>query len=83
MQNNMGALHPVRLTSTGRSWGLVITQGTLSSQVFLLTSHVATGQQVWQRMDWGTDMTQLSEGEILDELWAAAMALMEARTHLA
>ena len=61
---------------------MAIVQGTISSQVFLGTKHLATGSQTWQRLDWGTDMSSLTEGEILDELWAACMSLMEARTHL-
>jgi hypothetical protein len=59
-----------------------IIAGPLGSQVFLGTHHVATGNQAWMRMDWGTDMASLTEGEILDELWAACMSLMEARTSI-
>jgi hypothetical protein len=67
----------------GRTWYLEIRQGVTSSQAFLGTRHPATGDQLWHRMDWGTSFTTLTESEILDELWAAAMSFMEARTHLA
>ena len=68
--------------SVGRRWYVEIRQGTLGSQVFLGTSHAATGDVLWQRLDWGTDMTSLTEAQVLDELWAACISLMEARTHL-
>lgn len=72
----------LRPPMVGRSWSVVISQGTLSSHAFLMTSHPATGVQVWQRAEWGTDMSSLTEGQILDELWAACTTLMEQRTHL-
>lgn len=68
--------------SVGRTWYVEIRQGTLTSQVFFGTRHPSTGDQCWHRLDWGTDMSTLTEAQILDELWAAAMSLMEARTHV-
>lgn len=72
----------IRQPMLGRHWWVEIIQGTLGSQVFFGTSHRTTGTQVWHRMEWGTDMSALTEGEILDELWAACMSLMEARTNI-
>jgi hypothetical protein len=68
--------------SVGRTWYVKIIQGTLTSRAFLGTAHPATGDQTWMELPWGTDMGSLSEGLILDELWAACVSMMEARTHL-
>jgi hypothetical protein len=72
----------LRPPTVGRRWYVEICQGTLGSQAFFGTTHLSTGNQVWGRLDLGTDMSQLTEGQILDELWSACIQLMEARTHL-
>jgi hypothetical protein len=69
-------------SNVGRTWYVEIKQGTLSSRVFFGTEHVLTGDQTWLTLEWGTDMSKLTEGEILDELWAACVSLMEARSHV-
>lgn len=72
----------LRPPTVGRRWYLEIVQGTLGSQAFFGTTHLTTGTQVWQRLDLGTDMSQLTEGQILDELWSCCLQLMEQRTHV-
>jgi hypothetical protein len=72
----------VKPPTVGRTWYLELKQGTLGSQLFLGTRHVATGDQVWERKNWGTDLSGLTELEILDELYGAVLSLMEARTHV-
>jgi hypothetical protein len=66
----------------GRTFYLEIRQGTLSSRVFFGTRHAATGDVLWQQIEWGTDMGTLTQSGVLDELWAAAMSLMEASSHV-
>lgn len=69
-------------TTVGRQWYVMIIQGTLTSRAFLGSRHSATGDQTWLELPWGTDMSSLTEGEVLDELWAACVSLMEARSHV-
>jgi hypothetical protein len=68
--------------SVGRSWYVEIKQGRLGSRVFFGTRHLATGDQLWGHLDWGTDMSELTELQILDELYGAILSLLEARTHV-
>lgn len=72
----------LRPPTVGRTWYIEIRQGTLSSQAFLGTRHPSTGDQLWCRLDWGTDMGSLTEQQVLDELWAACLSMMEARAHI-
>lgn len=69
----------VRPPTVGRTWYVELKQGTLGSQVFFGTRHVATGDQVWDSMGWGTDLSTLTELQLLDELYAVCLSLMEAR----
>jgi len=68
--------------TVGRQWYVKIIAGRTGSQAFFGTAAVDTGDQEWHRLDWGTDMAALRESEVLDELWAACVSFMEARTHL-
>lgn len=66
----------------GRSWYVEIIQGRAGAQAFLGTRHVATGDQIWLRLDCPSMPVELTEHVVLDELYGAVLALMEATTHV-
>lgn len=60
-----------------------IVQGTVGSQAFLGTNHVATGNQVWDRFDLGVLPETMTEEQILGELYGALLSFLERRTSIA
>lgn len=57
--------------------------GTMGSQAFLGTNHVATGNQVWDRFDLGALPSTMREQDVLGELHGAVLEFLERSTHLA
>lgn len=72
----------LRPHNVGRLWYVAIKQHELYSEAMLGTHHPATGTQVWTRTELGVWMDQMTERQVLDELWQACTDLMEARSHL-
>lgn len=68
--------------NVGRRWYVEIVRGTVGSQAFLGTAHVATGHQTWDRFDLGALPEQMTEDAILGELYAALLEFLERRTAL-
>jgi len=68
--------------NVGRRWYVEIVQGTVGSQAFLGTNHVATGNQVWDRFDLGILPETMREQDILGELYGALLAFMERSTSI-
>lgn len=67
---------------TGRRWFVSITQTPDGCIAQLGTWHPRTGTQVWTSTSHVAVTEALTEAAILDELWYACSALMEARSHL-
>lgn len=68
--------------NVGRRWYVEIVQGTVGSQAFLGTNHVATGIQVWDRFDLGILPETMREQDIISELYGALLAFMERSTSI-
>ena len=69
-------------SNVGRRWYVEIVAGTVGSQAFLGTNHVATGNQVWDRFDLGVLPETMREDDILGELYGALLSFLERRTTL-
>lgn len=67
---------------TGRMWFVTIDQTPDGCVARLGTWHPKTGTQVWTSVPHVAVTEALTEKAILDELWYACSALMEARSHL-
>ncbi len=66
----------------GRSWYVKITSGMAGSTAELGTHHVAFGTQVWERLTWRPLEENLTEHQLVDELYAALLAILEVRTSI-